>query len=370
VIEADVVVVGAGPAGAAAALNLAPIRRVVLIERQPELTDRIGESLPPAARRLLADMGLLASFEAEGHAPYYGNRAVWGAAVPVDMDFVRDPEGNGWHLDRARYEAWLRQSAVARGASLLAPARVMSVGRSGSRWQLNVDTARGSIAVTAGIMIEAGGRAAPLARRLGGRRRAHDRLVCGWIVGRASSAGRGAGFTFVQATEHGWWYTAPLPRARRVLAFHTDADLPAAGSARNPDELLTTAKALDELGAVLADAEFVAETVGYTAAHSSTLDPCAGEAWLAAGDAALSFDPISSQGLFNALFTGLAAAEASDRALSGATDALPEYRRTVAEIHHAYCRHLALIYHAERRWSEAPFWRRRQLSSRDLNPPR
>jgi len=247
----------------------------------------------------------------------------------------------------------------------------VSIGRSGSRWRLNVDTARGSIAMTAGVMIEAGGRAAPLARRLGARRRAHDRLVCGWIAGRTSSAGRGAGLTFVQATEHGWWYTAPLPRARRVLAFHTDADLPAACSARNPDELLQTAKTLDELGAVLADAgSFAAETAGYTAAHSSTLDPCAGEGWLAAGDAALSFDPISSQGLLNALFTGLAAAEASDRALSGATDALSEYRRTIAEIQGAYRRHLALIYGAERRWSAAPFWRRRQSSSIDPNPPR
>jgi len=31
-----------------------------------------------------------------------------------------------------------------------------------------------------------------------------------------------------------------------------------------------------------------------------------GEGWLAAGDAALSLDPLSSQGLFKALYTGLA----------------------------------------------------------------
>ena len=40
--------------------------------------------------------------------------------------------------------------------------------------------------------------------------------------------GRGSGLTVVEAVEDGWWYTAPLPDGRRVLAFFTDADLPAA----------------------------------------------------------------------------------------------------------------------------------------------
>jgi flavin-dependent dehydrogenase len=44
----------------------------------------------------------------------------------------------------------------------------------------------------------------------------------------------------------------------------------------------------------------------------SAREPCAGEGFLAAGDAALALDPLASQGLLNALFTGLAAAEAAD----------------------------------------------------------
>ena len=57
-MEADIIIVGAGPAGSTAALNLAPARRVVMIERRPDIPPRIGESLVPAARRLLTDMGL------------------------------------------------------------------------------------------------------------------------------------------------------------------------------------------------------------------------------------------------------------------------------------------------------------------------
>jgi 2-polyprenyl-6-methoxyphenol hydroxylase-like FAD-dependent oxidoreductase len=69
VIDVDILIVGAGPAGAVAALNLAPTRRVVLVERRADNLQRIGESLPPAARRLLADMGLLGRFWRKATCP-------------------------------------------------------------------------------------------------------------------------------------------------------------------------------------------------------------------------------------------------------------------------------------------------------------
>ena len=55
----EVLIVGAGPAGSSAALMLAPGRSVVLVDRRSEVAPRIGESLHPAARRLLAELGLL-----------------------------------------------------------------------------------------------------------------------------------------------------------------------------------------------------------------------------------------------------------------------------------------------------------------------
>src|SRR5262245_6386708 len=75
----DVAVVGAGPAGAAAALTLR--RRdlsVVLLESRPAPAWQIGETLPPAARPLLQTLGILADFESDGHLPSYGNHSAWG----------------------------------------------------------------------------------------------------------------------------------------------------------------------------------------------------------------------------------------------------------------------------------------------------
>lgn len=357
---AEVLVVGAGPAGAATALNLAPFRRVALVERREEATERIGESLSPAARRLLADMGLLESFLAEGHQPWHANRSVWGGPEPQETDFLRGPDGHGWHLDRARFEGWLRDAARRRGAALLCPATLAGAEHDGRRWRVLLETPAGPSQVTADLLVDAGGRAAPLARRLGGRVRAFDRLVCAWLYGRDTGAAE-RGLTYVEAVKDGWWYTSPLPGGRRVLAFHTDADLACARVVRRRAGLLESAGAAKELSALLDGAAFVPETeCRVTAAHGAALEPCAGEGWLTAGDAALSFDPLSSQGLFHALFSGLMAAEAADRYLRGEAHGFAEYRQAMHNIGSAYRRHLAFYYAAEARWPEAPFWQRRR----------
>jgi flavin-dependent dehydrogenase len=130
---------------AATAMNLAPFRRVVLVERRSEIAPRIGESLVPAARRLLTDMGMLNSFLAENHAQWHGNQIVWGGPERREVDFLRDPDGHGWHLDRARFEQWLRAAATARGAEMLCPAMVDTLEHNGHQWQALLKTAAGSL---------------------------------------------------------------------------------------------------------------------------------------------------------------------------------------------------------------------------------
>jgi len=357
--EVDVLVVGAGPAGATAALNLAPTRTVVIVDREAHPRPRIGESLPPAARRLFIDMGLWELFQAQGQSPCYGNRSVWGSPQPIETDFLRDPDGHGWHIDRVRFDLWLRSIAVDRSATLLAPGRLKSIAWDGQYWRAEVGTAEGSFELIASIVIDAGGRASLVSRSLGARRELGDKLVCSWVRGKARPIGRGAGFTYVEATEDGWWYSAPLPDGRRVLAFHTDSDLPVARSVADPKNLLGRASVNRELAAILSESGFSPEQCGFTAAHSAILQPLGGSAWFAAGDAACSFDPLSSQGLLNALFTGLAAAEAADRHLSGADNSLHEYSQMLSQVYSVYQRNLSHWYGAETRWSGDPFWQRR-----------
>jgi len=352
--DVDVVVVGGGPAGAVAALNLAPGRSLLLVERR-ERAVRVGESLLPAAGRLLADMGLLAAFTAEGHAPWFGNTASWGGDAEDELDFLRSPDGPGWHLDRARFETWLQREAVARGARLL-HAVATDVQPAEPGWRLVLRGSGGPVRLHTRALIDAGGRCSPLSRRLGGVRTRDDRLVCGWLHG----DGDGPGLTSIVAEPEGWWYSAPLPGGRRILAFHTDADLPAAQDARDPARLLARAAEVPQLAPWLAGARFAAPAAaGLALAHGAVLAPAAGRGWAAVGDAALGFDPLASQGLFNALYTGLAAAEAMARHLGGDPDALADYTQQLAHVRDAYVRHRDDTYRREQRWPERPFWTRR-----------
>jgi len=366
-------VVGAGPAGATAALNLAPTRSVLLTDWRDLRSDSpsVGESLAPAARRLFDDMGILDSFLTEDHLPWYGNRSVWGAHTVAEGDLLRDLDGHGWHLDRANFDNWLRATAMNRGTTLLPKAQLQAVEplTTGRGWLVSLSTGtRGRVQFCARVLIDASGRFASLARRLGARQQSlEERLVCAWVNGLAPRETSGtAGFTLLEAVEDGWWYSAPLPQGRRTLAFHTDPGLTATALARSTESLVLHAARATVLASLLDECKFSANSgrVRLTVANGGRLSPPAGPGWFSAGDAAVHFDPLSSQGLLNALFTGLATAEASDRLLEGEEPkpVAESYKSMIANIWKLYLSHRQAWYHEENRWPEAPFWSRRHRS--------
>lgn len=363
----DALILGAGPAGATAALNLAPMKKVWLIDAGDlsAADERIGESLAPAACRLLTDMRLLDSFAAQGHSLWRGSRSVWGSSTPTETDSLRNPDGPGWHLDRRRFDSWLRAMAVERGAELIWPVRLRCAEANSRGWSVELVRQDGrNVTIRARTLIDATGRPAVIARRLGSRRESSEpRMVCAWLRGRAEhECGATRGFNSIEAVEDGWWYTAPLPGGQRVLAFHTDSDLPARRLLGSAGSFIEYARRAPLLAQTLNECGFraTAARVRWTAASGGMLWPPAGPGWFAAGDAAVHFDPLSSQGLLNALFTGLACAEVTDRLLDAAEARVTEeYGNLIRGIRDAYVSHWVAWYREEGRWPGSLFWARR-----------
>lgn len=359
------VVAGGGPAGSTAALALARSGRRVLLVGAPSPTAAVGEALPPVGRALLGELGVLPGFLRQGHAPSHGNASAWGSADLATHDFLFGIHGHGWHLDRARFDAGLRDAARDAGAELAVPARVTRVERAGDAWIVRVEAAgEGPREVACGWLIDATGRSAALARRHGGERVRHDRLVAVHARFRPLDGGDRDGRTLVEAAPDGWWYTARLPSGERVAAFQTDANRV------DRRELLTSAG----LAAALACTTHLrAALAGYAPASlprgadagSARLASPAGEGWIAAGDAAISFDPLSSHGILNALHTGSLAGRTVHAHLAGDPRAIPEYARHLDAIYASYLRHLRDYYAMERRWPDHPFWARRQRPAAD-----
>jgi flavin-dependent dehydrogenase len=356
-LEFDAIIIGAGTAGSIAALNLAPFRRVLLLEANAVPAWRIGESLPGAARRLLSDMGLVDAFMSGGHLARHALRSAWGGAEPEIRDALASPDGHGWQIDRVVFERQLRDEASRRGAALLSPAKVVRVERAGNGWLVTFERRGETCRVESRLLIDAAGRGSRQLTRVTGPRHVDDKLVCAWI--RARNVALPAGCVQIEAEADGWWYAAPLPEKAGILAFHTDADSLAARDGRTLQMLLARARRLPMLGGLLLDPNWDQGERGYCGAQGAWLETAAGENWLAAGDAALAFDPIAAQGLFNALYLGLAAAEAAQRWFEGESDALSQYAGEVGRIRDIYVNHRTAFYRQEIRWAHCRFWANR-----------
>lgn len=376
--QVDVTVAGGGPAGSVAALITASAGyRVLLFDDGPHSSPRsgrtafkIGESLPPAARPLLRDLGLLDGFLAAGHPRSTGTYSAWGSEELLGHSHLFDPYGHGWHLDRLRFDAFLRDAAVAAGAELR---RATVLEQLGSRL---IVRERGSAAATelhSRWTVDATGRRCVIGRRHG-RRRRQDRLITAYAVFRDRHPAHPEGQedvearTLVEAAPHGWWYTTRIP-AGRLVAYLTDRDL-VEPSLRTPEgfwrDLARTGHVYHRLEGYDPAS---APVPRWAPAHGLQLTPAAGPGWVAAGDAALAFDPLSSQGILTALLTGARAGQTvaaclADAGRTGA--ALTNYTQFLEGIAAAYRRHHAYAYDQEQRWPSSPFWQRRRRAVKTM----
>lgn len=358
--DQDVVVAGAGPAGAVAAWTLARAGlRVLLVEQKNRRAGvgqagrKIGETLPGAATPLLRDLGLLSLLQDGPHLPCYGHASAWGSDELVTVDLIRDAHGHAWRLDRAAFDRHLREAARQAGALLVTSAVLGAALSSDGRWAVRF---RDSDVLRARWLIDATGRRALVARRVGGVIRRRDTGLI--ALYRWATAGDADTRTLVEAGADGWWYTALLPDRSRVVAYHVDA-ADARAVLRTPgvweEKLARTMHVRETLtGSVFISALHATEAGG------ARLDRFAGSGWLATGDAALSFDPLSSQGIFTALYTGMKAGHTVLDAMAGETCPLEAYTDRLESIRIAYLQHCRSVYQAEERWSNRPFWEQRR----------
>ncbi|WP_046006565.1 tryptophan 7-halogenase [Pseudoalteromonas rubra] len=362
--EFDVVIVGGGPAGAATGIALQNIGvgKVFVAEAGTYSKPKIGESIPPDTRKLFQRLNIADAFELQGHEPCLGSFSCWGSEQLGFNDNLFNPLGAGWHLDRRRFDKFMADQFTQGGGLLAGETRFASVSVAHNAtypFQLSFDN---QPPVRCRFVVDATGQPAIVARKFGAQIKMQDAMLSIAAYFDCKDTDLNAlKLTLLEAINLGWWYCASIPNNQLVVSLTTDATIAKEYALKDPKNwfalLNQTAHLAGRVNTLAPPAH-----LHYWKTPSSLLNPPAGNGWLAVGDAASCYDPISSQGVYKALATGLKAAQAIADWLDNKPNTLGEYRQYIGNEFINYLTQREYFYQQEQRWQDALFWQQRQAS--------
>jgi len=350
----DVVVIGGGPAGSAAAHLLASWGWSVCLIHRPSARPTFAESLPPSTRKLLAHVGQLDAVERAAFHPSCGTVARWAGA-----ERTTETDAPGFHVSRAVFDR------VLRGCAASARVRIVDgvVRRvdPGDPARVTYAAATGEIAaVDAPQVLDCSGRAGVVARRGLRRARAGYRTLAiaaewdcvAWPVEEQAR-------TLVESYADGWAWSAPLSATRRQCTVMIEGgrkDRTFALQAAYEREIGKTTAIRDRLAK-----SRVVRAVAPWACDASVYDcmRAADDSVLLVGDAASFIEPLSSAGVKKALLSAWRAAIVANTCLKrspAAAAARDFYSQREREVY-ADCTRRSGLFFAEAAVAYAsPFW--------------
>lgn len=362
----DVLIVGGGPAGAAAAISLLRYGKdldVSLIERTDLSTRRIGEHVSPALFDLLDYLQISReAFGPDCFLPSYGHTTYWGMDNPVLRDAILTTAGNSYQLNRSLFDLTLLEEVANRGGKVFPNMRCRQfVQEPDGSWKVTVThQEKGEFTFKARYLVDATGRKASVCRQIGVHTERSDELMGVGAYVQFDSGKPLPQEVVLETVEHGWWYCATLTKDTKTVIFFSDADIISQQGWHTREAWRDLLQQTKQIRHLVQGADGI-DGVWLRSAHSQRSQSTDRPHFIAIGDAALSFDPVSSMGIGFALTSACQAAAILVQELAS-----PDPQRVItyqADIERHFNQYQELrqrIYLQEKRWPGSAFWQRRQ----------
>jgi flavin-dependent dehydrogenase len=314
----DVIVVGAGPAGATtSALLAARGHRVLLLEKADTPQPKIGESLLPIALPILERVGL----EVAPDIGVVKRGAVFSCArtrQTATFDFAEalpGPPRHAYQVERLAFDTALWSRALAAGVTIRSGCTVVAVDLSlPDAVYVRTKTDR----VRARYLVDASGQNRLLARKLRAARPLHgfgDTAAFRHFTNVDLDCFAPGHAIHLIVVEHGWGWLIPLPAGRLSVGLVSRGDTPAA---RRLDAY-THASPLIQHATRHADASALSAARNFSVQNTTP----AGPRFVCIGDAACFLDPVFSSGVSLALVSAASVADQLAPALQRGAEADP-----------------------------------------------
>jgi flavin-dependent dehydrogenase len=338
-------VIGAGPAGSAAAALLAEHGlRVVALEREKFPRYHIGESLLPFTHSPLKRLGLLDKMRGSEFVEKYSVQFVspsGKASQPFYFGTRYEPEvAQTWQVLRSEFDQMLMENARAKGADVREEITVRElIQEDGRTVGVRAESKSGqAMEFRAPMTLDCSGREAIAPTRLNWRvREPKLNKVAVWTYYRGAmrDAGIDGGATTVAyVPEKGWFWYIPQHREMVSVGVVAEGKYLTRGGVREPKDIFNREI---EQNAWIKNHLACGEQVGsyyLTSEFSWRSRYCAADGLLLAGDAFGFLDPVFSSGVMLALKSGVLAADAIKAAFDAqdfSAERFTEYSRFMRE---------------------------------------